>query len=73
MGRVIAIPYECVNILESEWLKNVSTIFECNIGNHRYAKVSFMNYSEIGLLDTGANVCIGSTLEKEGVVLQGNI
>jgi len=35
------------------------------VGNRRYAKVSFMNYSEIGLLDTGANVCIGSTLEKE--------
>jgi len=43
----------------------VSTIFECNIDNRRYAKLSFMNYSEIGLLDIGANVCIGSTLEKE--------
>jgi len=50
--------------LENERLKK--TIFECNIDNRNYAKVSFINYSEIDLLDTGANVsCIGSTLAKE--------
>lgn len=41
----------------------ISTIFNNNQDLRSYAEVSFLDFTELGLLDTGANIsCIGSTL-----------
>lgn len=41
----------------------ISGIVNCPHDKRYYAKVKFLEFSELGLLDTGANVsCIGSTL-----------
>lgn len=44
----------------------VSAIVSNSKDGRFYAKVSFLNYTELGLLDTGASIsCIGADLAKE--------